>query len=183
MQHKCRLDITTLTHKYHTVNSTRIKLYHQNTSTTWSQGTLAIPENFIIIPSLFADTIICHYLYNCAKRHNNDNNTFLIMDIDTILNNDFESILKSIAHRVKERRLERNFTQKAFAKRSGVGYDAYRKFENTGDITLRNLVLCAVALDDTDGFTELFTKKSYQSIDDLLKTSEVKKRKRGTRNE
>lgn len=105
------------------------------------------------------------------------------MEIDTIINGSADSILKNIADRVKERRLERNLTQKAFAKRAGVGYDAYRKFENTGDITLRNLVLCAIALDNVEGFTELFSKKSYQSIDDLLKTKEAKKRKRGSRNE
>ena len=105
------------------------------------------------------------------------------MDIGIIINNSLDSILQGIAERVKERRLERNLTQKAFAKRSGVGYDAYRKFENTGEITLRNLVLCAIALDDTDGFTELFVKKSYQSIDELLKTKETKKRKRGSGNE
>ena len=105
------------------------------------------------------------------------------MDIDIIINNSSDLILKSIAGRVKERRLELNLTQKAFAKRAGVGYDAYRKFENTGDITLRNLVLCAIALDDGEAFSELFTKKSYQSIDDLLKTKEAKKRKRGSRNE
>lgn len=105
------------------------------------------------------------------------------MDINTIIGNTPDSILKIIAERVKERRLEQNLTQKAFAKRAGVGYDAYRKFENTGDITLRNLVLCAIALDDTANFSELFSKKSYQSIDDLLKMKEVKKRKRGSRNE
>lgn len=105
------------------------------------------------------------------------------MDIDIIIKNSPDAMLKKIADRVKERRLERNLTQKAFAKRAGIGYDAYRKFENTGDITLRNLVLCAIALDDTEGFTELFSKKSYQSIDDLLKTKEAKKRKRGSRNE
>ena len=104
------------------------------------------------------------------------------MDIDAIINNSFDTVLEGIAERVKERRLERNLTQKAFAKRAGVGYDAYRKFENTGGITLRNLVLCAIALDDIDGFTELFVKKSYQSIDELLKTKETKKRKRGGRN-
>ena len=104
------------------------------------------------------------------------------MDISTIIGNSSDSILNGIAGRVKERRLEQNLTQKAFAKRAGIGYDAYRKFENTGDITLRNLVLCAVALDDVDGFKELFVKKSYQSIDDLLKIQEVKKRKRGSRN-
>ncbi|MCL2435052.1 MAG: XRE family transcriptional regulator, partial [Lentimicrobiaceae bacterium] len=73
--------------------------------------------------------------------------------------------------------------QKAFVKRAGMGYDAYRKFEQTGEITLRNLVLCAIALDELDGFTELFVKKSYQSLDELLKIKEIKKRKRGTRNE
>ncbi len=105
------------------------------------------------------------------------------MDINTIINISPNAVLKGIAERVKDRRLERNLTQKAFAKRAGVGYDAYRKFESTGEITFRNLVLCAIALDDTEGFTELFTKKSYQSIDELLKTQEVKKRKRGSRNE
>lgn len=105
------------------------------------------------------------------------------MDINTIINTTPASILKDIAERVKERRLGQNLTQKVFAKRAGVGYDAYRKFENTGEITLRNLILCAIALDNTEGFFNLFTKKSYQSIDDLLKTQEVRKRKRGSRNE
>jgi len=107
----------------------------------------------------------------------------LIMDINTIISRAPDSILKDIASRVKQRRLELNLTQKAFAKRAGVGYDAYRKFENTGDITLRNLLLCAIALDDVDGFAELFTRKSYQSIDDLLNIKETKERKRGSRNE
>ncbi len=105
------------------------------------------------------------------------------MDISTIINNSPDAIQRGIADRVKERRLELNLTQKAFAKRAGVGYDAFRKFENTGEITLRNLILCAIALDDAEAFTELFNKKSYQSIDDLLKTQETKKRKRGSRNE
>lgn len=105
------------------------------------------------------------------------------MDISTIINANPDSILKGIAERVKERRLERNLTQKAFAKRAGVGYDAYRRFENTGEITLRNLVMCAIALDDVDTLMELFTKKSYQSIDEIIKSQETKKRKRGSLNE
>jgi transcriptional regulator with XRE-family HTH domain len=105
------------------------------------------------------------------------------MHINAIVNKTPDAILKGIAERVKDRRLERNLTQKAFAKRTGVGYDAYRKFENTGEITLRNLALCAIALYDVEGLMELFSKKSYQSIDDLLRTQEVKKRKRGSRNE
>lgn len=105
------------------------------------------------------------------------------MDISTIIDGSPDSILKGIAGRVKERRLERDLTQKAFAKRAGVGYDAYRRFEYTGQITLHNLALCAIALDDVEGFAGLFSKKTYQSIDDLLNTGEAKKRKRGSRDE
>ena len=105
------------------------------------------------------------------------------MDINSIIYNSPDDILKGISSRVKERRLENNLTQKSFAKRAGIGYDAYRRFENTGEITLRNLVLCAVVLDMTDGFLQLFSGKSYQSIDDLLKKKTTRKRQRGTRNE
>jgi len=106
-----------------------------------------------------------------------------MLDFDTIINNSPNTILQRIAERVRTKRLERNLTQKAFAKRAGVGYDAYRHFENTGEITLRNLVMCAIVLDDTDGFAELFLKKTYQNLDELLKTQTEKKRKRGTKNE
>lgn len=105
------------------------------------------------------------------------------MDIGIIANNNPDVLLKGIAERVKERRLEKNLTQKAFAKRAGVGYDAYRAFESTGDITLRNLMLCAIVLDSVELFSELFAKQSYQSIDELLSLKESRKRKRGSRNE
>ena len=52
-----------------------------------------------------------------------------------------------------------------------------------GEVTLRNLVLCAFVLDDTDSFLDLFSRKKWQSIDEIMKAKEVKKRKRGSRNE
>ena len=105
------------------------------------------------------------------------------MDIDTIINKSPDAIMKGIAEKVKARRLEKNFTQKAFAKRAGVGYDAFRRFEKTGEISLYNLISCAVILDATDDFAKLFSMKSYQSIDELLEKKEIKGRKRGSRNE
>jgi len=105
------------------------------------------------------------------------------MDISTIVNISPQSIQQRTAEKVKEKRLERNLTQKSFAKRAGVGYDAYRKFENSGEITLRNLLLCAIVLDDVDSFLELFSKKNWKSINDLLMVEKRKKRKRGTKNE
>jgi len=105
------------------------------------------------------------------------------MVINTIIFHSPDSISKKIAARVKQKRLEHNLTQKAFSKRAGVGYDAYRNFENTGDITLRNLLLCALALDEAEGFDNLFRSEFYQSIDDLLRTTDIKQRKRGSKNE
>ena len=58
------------------------------------------------------------------------------MDIDAIINSSPDTVIRGIAERIKERRLERNLTQKAFSKRAGMGYDAYHRFENTGEITL-----------------------------------------------
>jgi transcriptional regulator with XRE-family HTH domain len=105
------------------------------------------------------------------------------MDILTIINQTPETISVELANRVKSLRLERNLTQQAFAKRAGVGYDAYRRFESSGEITLKNLLLCAVVLDCLDDFNELFRRKSYESIDQLLNVNKTKRRKRGTINE
>lgn len=105
------------------------------------------------------------------------------MDIYTIIGKSPEAITKGIAERVKERRLALNLTQKAFARRAGVGYDAYRRFEGMGEITLKNLVLCAITLDEVDDFMRLFAGKSFQTMDDLLKSRDADKRRRGHRND
>ncbi len=105
------------------------------------------------------------------------------MDIDAIIGFSADAIINGIAGRVKSRRLEKDLTQKAFAARAGIGYDAYRKFETTGEITLRNLVQCALVLDDLEGFNELFVTKQYTSLDALIESKQAKTKKRGTRNE
>jgi transcriptional regulator with XRE-family HTH domain len=102
------------------------------------------------------------------------------MDIHTFNKNNIATLLLNLAQRVKQRRLEMNLTQKNFAKRAGVGYDAYRRFENNGEITLRNLVLCAIVLDEVDAFNELFTQVKYQSIHDVIDEKKAKKRKRAS---
>lgn len=105
------------------------------------------------------------------------------MDIDAIISTSPDTIIQGIAERVRTRRLEKDLTQRAFAVRAGVGYDAYRKFEATGSITLSNLVRCAVALDSADDFTSLFSNKQYKSLDELLESQQPKIKQRGRRNE
>jgi len=87
-------------------------------------------------------------------------------------------ICKSIAERVKNRRLELNLTQSGLALRSGVNLETYRKFEQKGAISLQSLVKLAFALNMTDDFNALFAQKQYQSLDELL-GSETGIRKRG----
>lgn len=94
-----------------------------------------------------------------------------------------DSILTSIAHRVKERRLERNWTQEHLASKAGMALATYRRFEREGEISLRSLVMLSIALDAEDDFGSLFSSKSYQSIDELIDSKEKKERKRATKNE
>ena len=48
---------------------------------------------------------------------------------------------------------------------------------------MRSLVMLAFALDMTDEFETLFSSKTYQSIDDIVKSEQTKQRKRGHKNE
>ena len=92
-------------------------------------------------------------------------------------------IMSGIAQRVKQRRLEKGWTQKMLAAKAGLSLPSYRRFESSGEISVRSLVKLAFALDMTDEFETLFSSKTYQSIDDIVKSEQTKQRKRGHKNE
>jgi len=92
-------------------------------------------------------------------------------------------LTSGVAERLKQRRLEKGWTQKLLATKSGVSLASYRRFESSGEISLRSLVMLAFALDMTDEFETLFNGKAYQSIDDIIKADQSKQRKRGNKNE
>ena len=92
-------------------------------------------------------------------------------------------IMSGIAQRVKQRRLEKGWTQKMLAAKAGLSLPSYRRFESSGEISVRSLVMLAFALDMIDEFETLFSSKTYQSIDDIVKSEQTKQRKRGHRNE
>lgn len=94
-----------------------------------------------------------------------------------------DSLLTGLAARVKARRLERNWTQRMLAARAGMTLGSYRRFEASGEISLRSLVMLAFALDATDGFETLFGGSGYRSIEDMLDRQQAATRKRGTKNE
>lgn len=87
-----------------------------------------------------------------------------------------------IAARVKARRLELNLTQEGLALRAGVKFATYRRFEQTGEISLKGLLQIGFALNALSDFDALFSQKKYQSIDDVLNEESII-RKRGKKNE
>lgn len=91
-------------------------------------------------------------------------------------------IAKQIAAKVKARRLELNLTQEGIAARSGIKFATYRRFEQTGEISLKGLLQIGFALNALSDFDALFAQKQYQSLDDVLNEQNVT-RKRGKKNE
>ena len=93
-----------------------------------------------------------------------------------------DDVAKQIATRVKARRLELNLTQEGIAARAGLKYASYRRFEQTGEISLKGLLQIGFALNALSEFDALFAQKQYQSLDDVLNEQNVI-RKRGKKNE
>lgn len=114
----------------------------------------------------------------------NTNITANMLSVNDFLLDDFNpgAILKNIAERVKRNRLELNLSQNALAAKSGVSLGSLKRFEQTAEISLKNLVMLAVALDATQEFGQLFSGKQYQSIDELLTKDKTRTAKRGRRN-
>lgn len=93
-----------------------------------------------------------------------------------------DDVAKQIATRVKARRLELNLTQEGIAARAGLKFATYRRFEQTGEISLKGLLQIGFALNALSEFDALFAQKQYQSLDDVLNEQNVIC-KRGKKNE
>ena len=75
---------------------------------------------------------------------------------------------KGIAARVRMRRREARISQTALAQLSGVSFGSIKRFEGKGEISLASLVRIAAVLGYENDFDNLFTRKNYQSIDEII---------------
>lgn len=66
-----------------------------------------------------------------------------------------------IAKRARSSRLYVGYTQSYLAKCSSISYATIRKFEQTGEISLKSLLSIAKALDESDTFYTLFKKADF----------------------
>lgn len=79
-----------------------------------------------------------------------------------------KEIQLEIAKNVRMKRKDLKLTQEKFAEKSGVSFGSIKRFENTGEISLFSLVKIAMVLHCEDELLELFKKKEYTSIEEII---------------
>ncbi|MEM7790701.1 MAG: helix-turn-helix transcriptional regulator [Verrucomicrobiota bacterium] len=76
-------------------------------------------------------------------------------------------ITEGLVNRVRELRLSRNWTQDELAERAGITAASYRRFEQSGKISLERLLLIASALQSLEGFESVFPEVLYRTLDEI----------------
>lgn len=84
-------------------------------------------------------------------------------ELDNIL-----SIKQGVSDRLRNARKSVKMSQNTLAQRSGVSLGSIKRFERTGEISLSSLLKLAMALGYENDFNNLFTRKNYQSIFDVI---------------
>ena len=78
-------------------------------------------------------------------------------------------IVKSLADKIKEHRKKLKISQEVLAQKSGVSLGSIKRFETKYEISLISLIKIAIALNLDNEFANLFTTKTYSSIDEVIK--------------
>lgn len=99
--------------------------------------------------SLYKQYFVCYICNSCLM---NNIISFNILTPD--------DVAKQIATRVKARRLELNLTQEGIAARAGLKFATYRRFEQTGEISLKGLLQIGFALNALSEFDALFVQSN-----------------------
>lgn len=89
-----------------------------------------------------------------------------MINIDRIVLSPLE-IMMEVAKNAASKRKIMKISQKELAARSGVSYASIRRFEKTGEISFKSLVLIANVLDARDDVLALFQKVYYHSLEDV----------------
>lgn len=73
-----------------------------------------------------------------------------------------------IADNLKRLRKGRRTSLRALSELSGVSYASLRRFEETGEISLKSLIKVAIVLDATHPLDKLFADEEIKSIQELI---------------
>ncbi|MGX8851280.1 helix-turn-helix domain-containing protein [Amedibacillus sp. YH-ame10] len=75
---------------------------------------------------------------------------------------------KEIVENVRNRRKEMKLSQEGLSRKSGVSLGSIKRFENSGEISLFSLIKIGMALECQNDFSQLFQRKKYQSIQEVI---------------
>lgn len=79
-----------------------------------------------------------------------------------------EEIDKNIAGRLRNIRKRRRISQEKLSEMSGVSYGSIKRFESTGQISLKSLTKIATSLGVVDELRSLFTNVPYRNIQEVI---------------
>lgn len=79
-----------------------------------------------------------------------------------------KEISEQIAYNARKRRKEAKLTQNQLSEKSGVSLGSLKRFENTGEISLKSLLKISLILGYEEDFLKLFQTKTYQSIQEII---------------
>lgn len=94
-----------------------------------------------------------------------------------------KELAEGVSKRARARRVQFNFTQQELAERAGVSFGSVKRFEQTGEISLKHLLRIAVVLNATDDFESLFRTSRYQSVREVIESKKNKQKKRASGND
>ena len=77
-------------------------------------------------------------------------------------------IAKSLADKIKEHRKKFKISQEVLAQKSGVSLGSIKRFETKYEISLQSFIKIAIALNLDSDIENLFTTKTYTSIDEVI---------------
>ena len=77
-------------------------------------------------------------------------------------------IAKSLADKIKKHRKKLKISQEVLAQKSGVSLGSIKRFETKYEISLLSFIKIAIALDLDNDVENLFTTKTYTSIDEVI---------------
>ncbi len=78
-------------------------------------------------------------------------------------------IAKSLAEKVKVQRKKLKISQETLAQKSGVNLGSIKRFELKYEISLQSFIKIAIALNIDSELENLYTSKTYSSIDEIIK--------------
>lgn len=88
-----------------------------------------------------------------------------MIDLDVKTPNEID---REIAGRIRQLRKRRNLSQKRLSEKSGVSLGSVKRFEQSGEISLRSLTKIAMALRIDEELKALFADVPPESIEEIL---------------